>query len=207
MEALEVGFSPLRALWGQPGATVTVVGPHLQVNQDLFGPRLVRFEMIPDPEGGRPTVQIIEGAEAFPEVGISAQGVDVRGEAPASAQMRSDNDWLIYNLEAAEQGIAAILEQANSGAVFAAHRARRHARHERRALWAVPGLHRHHPRHHPSPDGKVVAGDFSADFGGTVMNGIIERKLGEDGIANFTAGVDHQSIWPPSCRSSTTPKP
>src|SRR5690606_5068422 len=66
MEALEVGFSPVRALWGQPGATVTVVGPHLQVNQDLFGPRLVSFEMVPDPEGGPPTVQIIEGADAFP---------------------------------------------------------------------------------------------------------------------------------------------
>ena len=47
MEALEVGFSPIRALIGQPGATVTIVGPHLQVNQDLFGPCHRGFSGIP----------------------------------------------------------------------------------------------------------------------------------------------------------------
>src|SRR5690606_6595717 len=77
MAALEVGFSPIRALWGQPGATVTIVEPHIQVNQDLFGPRLARFNIVPDPDGGRPTVQILEGSEAFPAVDISATGVDV----------------------------------------------------------------------------------------------------------------------------------
>ena len=50
MDALEVGFSPIRALIGQPGASVTIVGPHLQVNQDLFGPRLSSFEIVPRPE-------------------------------------------------------------------------------------------------------------------------------------------------------------
>ena len=59
-EALEVGFSPVRAVVGQPGATVTIVGPQLQVNQDLFGPRLAKFEYVDEPDGGR-TVRVIEG--------------------------------------------------------------------------------------------------------------------------------------------------
>ena len=194
MEALEVGFSPIRALWGQPGATVTVVGPHLQVNQDLFGPRLVRFELMPDPEGGRPTVQIIEGADAFPQVGISAQGVDVRGEAPASAQMRSDNDWLIYNLEAAEEGIAAIIEQANEGRF-----SRLIVRDGRLDMNdALYGLFRTFTDITlditPSPDGRVVEGEFSANFAGTVMSGSIERVLEDGNVSRFRAAVNNLDL-------------
>ena len=66
MEALEVGFSPVRALVGQPGATVTIVGPHLQVNQDLFGPRLTSFEIVPDARRRPPTVRVLEGAGCLP---------------------------------------------------------------------------------------------------------------------------------------------
>ena len=36
MAALEIGFSPVRALFGQPGATVTIVKPHIQIVQDLY---------------------------------------------------------------------------------------------------------------------------------------------------------------------------
>ena len=195
MEAIEVGFSPIRALWGQPGATITVVGPHIQVNQDLFGPRLVRFEMVPDPEGGRPTVQIIEGADAFPEVGFSAQGVDVRGELPASAlQMRSDNDWLIYNLEAAEQGMAAIIEQANQGR-FSRLVVREGRLDMNDALY---GLFRTFTDLTldltPSPDGKRVAGEFSANFGGTVMSGSVEREIDEGGVTHLKAAVTNLDL-------------
>lgn len=181
MEALEVGFSPLRALIGQPGATVTIVGPHLQVNQDLFGPRLTSFEIVPDPEGGRPIVRVIEGTAAFPEVGISAHGVNVKGDLPASTpQMRSDNDWLIYNLEAAASGLAGILEQAELGR-FSRLVVRNGTLDMNDALY---GLFRTFDDitldMSATPDGKVE-GDFSADFGGTVMNGIVERVPAEDG--------------------------
>lgn len=182
MEALEVGFSPLRALIGQPGATVTIVGPHLQVNQDLFGPRLTSFELVPDPQGGRSIVRVIEGTAAFPQVGISAHGVNVKGGLPtATPQMRSDNDWLIYNLEAAADGIAAILEQAELGRF-----SRLVVRDGRLDMNdALYGLFRTFNDitldMSPSPDGKVVEGNFSADFGGTVMNGIVERVVSEDG--------------------------
>ena len=46
MDALEVGFSPIRAIFGQPGATVTVFRPYIQVSQDMFGPRLVTFNVM-----------------------------------------------------------------------------------------------------------------------------------------------------------------
>ncbi|HQZ13387.1 MAG TPA: hypothetical protein PK286_10945, partial [Devosia sp.] len=116
MDALEVGFSPIRALVGQPGATVTVVRPYVQVSQDMFGPRLVRMELVPGTAGDPDTVRIMEGKDAFPEVGFSPEGVSVRGDLPPSAlPMRSDNDWLIYNLEAAEDGLAQVVEHANQG--------------------------------------------------------------------------------------------
>ncbi|HEY0919349.1 AsmA-like C-terminal domain-containing protein [Devosia sp.] len=182
MDALEVGFSPVRALIGQPGATIAIVAPHLQVNQDLFGPRLTSFEIVPDPNGGRPTVRVIEGTAAFPQVGISAHGVDVKGESPtAGPQMRSDNDWLIYNLEAAGAGIAAIMEQAELGR-FSRLLVRGGTLDMNDALY---GLFRTFNDItldiSPTADGKVVEGNFSADFGGTVMNGIVERLLSEDG--------------------------
>lgn len=195
MEALEVGFSPIRALWGQPGATVTVVGAHLQVNQDLFGPRLASFEIVPDPEGGRPTVRIIEGADAFPEVGFSAEGVDVRGELPESAlQMRSDNDWLVYNLEAAEQGIATIVEQANSGTF--SRLVVRNARLDMND--AIYGLFRVFEGINidiaPTLNGKAVEGNFSASFGGTVMNGILERVVEDGNVARLKASITNLDL-------------
>ncbi|MHB1110918.1 MAG: hypothetical protein ACYCZU_11480, partial [Devosia sp.] len=195
MEALEVGFSPVRALIGQPGATVTIVRPHLQVNQDLFGPRLTSFEIVPDPEGGRPTVRVIEGASAFPEVGISAEGVDVKGDLPtAGPQMRSDNDWLIYNLEAAGNGIAAIIEQANLGR-FSRLIIRDGTLDMNDALY---GLFRTFNDITldiaPSPDGRVAEGRFSVDFGGTVMNGILERVLEDNGQARLKASVTNLDL-------------
>ena len=111
MEAFEVGFSPARALFGQPGATVTVVGPHLQLVQDLHGPRLARFELVEDPEGGTPTLRVLEGQEAFATVDISESGVG----GNASQALRSDNDWLIYNLEATNEALAELIGQVAQG--------------------------------------------------------------------------------------------
>lgn len=195
MEALEVGFSPIRVLWGQPGASVTVVGAHLQVNQDLFGPRLVTFDVVPDPQGGRPTVQILEGAEAFPQVGFSSEGVDVRGELPPSAlQIRSDNDWLIYNLEAAEKGIAAIVEQASQGR-FSRLVVRDATLDMNDALY---GLFRTFNDINidigPNRDGTAVEGKFSANFGGTMMNGILERVVDDGNVARLKASVTNLDL-------------
>jgi hypothetical protein len=182
MDALEVGFSPIRVLFGQPGATVTVVGPHLQVNQDLFGPRLAKFDVVEDPKGGPPTVRVIEGQSAFPEVSFSPDGVDVtRAGADPSLKMRSDNDWLVYNLEAAGKGVGDIVEQARLGR-FSRLVVRGGVLEMNDALY---GVYRTFTDIRldiaPGPDGTSASGKFSANFGGTVMNGILDRTQGASG--------------------------
>jgi hypothetical protein len=189
MEALEVGFSPIRMLVGQPGATVTVVGPHLQVNQDLFGPRLAKFEYVDEPNGER-TVRVLEGQDAFPQVNLSAGGVDVQGEVPdASLGIRSDNDWLVYNLEAAAKGIAGIVQQAKLGN-FSRLVVREGKLDMNDALY---GILRYFTNIEldiaPSPDGKSASGQFSAEISGSVMNGILEWVEDDKGGARLKTSI------------------
>src|SRR5690606_1385451 len=128
------------------------------------------------------------------------EGVDVRGELPSSAlPMRSDNDWLIYNLEAAEQGIAGIVEQAQLER-FSRLVIRDGPLDMNDALY---GLFRTFNDITldiaPTRDGKAVEGEFSADFGGTVMNGNVERLVEEDGGSRLLASVtnlDFASFMP-----------
>jgi hypothetical protein len=187
MEALEVGFSPIRALVGQPGATVTMVGPHIQVNQDIFGPRLANFEFVEDPATGEATVRVLEGMDTFPSVGIGAGGIEVEGTLPegSTAAVRSDNDWLIYNLEAAEKGMTDIVAQAALGR-FSRLVIRDGQLDMNDALY---GLFRQFTDITlditPSPDGSVTSGTFSADFGGKVVSGMVERSVEQDGTAHF----------------------
>ncbi len=186
VDALEIGFSPTRALFGQPGATVTVVRPHVQIVQDLYGPRLATFEFAQDPDGGPPTVRVLEGDDAFPSVGISTQGIDVQSTA---LTMRSDNDWLVYNLEAAEQGIADIVEQAAQG------------RFSRLVIRdgtidmndSVYGLFRRFEHIDldigPTPDRRNTNGTFSASLGGRTMTGSVSRTVDDAGNSRLEADV------------------
>jgi len=189
MEALEVGFSPIRALVGQPGATVTIVGPHLQVNQDLFGPRLAKFDVVDEPDGSR-TVRVIEGENRFPDVDLSAQGMDVRGVVPdPKLGIRSDNDWLVYNLEAAGNGIAGIIDQAKAGN-FSKLVVRDGTLDMNDALYGVFRTFKDiNLEIAPSADARSASGGFSADFGGTVMNGIVEWVAGDDSVARLRASI------------------
>lgn len=191
MDAFEVGFSPLHALVGQPGATVTMVRPHIQMNQDLFGPRLAEFEVVPDPEGGPATVRILEGSTAFPNAGVERDGINVTGETNEATHLRSDNDWLVYNLEAAQAGIASVIEQAEMGrfsrlvirdatvdmndAVYGSLR-----------TFTQIGLDIA-----PTRDGRAVEGSFTANFGGTIMRGIFERLLDEAGDARLKISLNN----------------
>ena len=191
MEALEIGFSPVRALVGQPGATVTIVKPHVQIVQDLFGPRMTSFELIDDPKGGPPTVRVQEGQDSFPTVGISSQGVDLRGAdgAASTMAMRSDNDWLIYNLEASQQGIADIVQQAADG------------RFSKLVIRdgivdmndAVYGLFRRFEKINleiaPSPDRRSTMGTFAATLGGKTMVGSLSRTIDDSGRSRLEADV------------------
>lgn len=194
MEALEVGFSPLRALVGQPGATITIVGPHLQVNQDLFGPRLARFEFADDAQGGR-TVRVIEGQDAFPQVDLSPEGVDVQGTVPdPKLGMRSDNDWLVYNLEATGEGIASIVEQARLGN-FSRLVVRDGTLEMNDAVYGIFRTFRNIRLDiAPSADARTAGGKFSAEFGGTVMHGLLERVEGEGGKSRLQASISNLDL-------------
>ena len=189
IDALEVGFSPIRAIVGQPGATVTIVGPHLQVNQDLFGPRLAKFELVNEPDGTR-TVRVIEGQDQFPQLDISATGMDVQGTVPNPALgIRSDNDWLVYNLEAAGNGIAGIIQQAKLGN-FSKLVVRDGVLDMNDALYGVFRTFRNIDLEiAPSPDATSASGNFSADFDGTVMNGIVEWEGNETPVARIKASI------------------
>ena len=190
MEALEVGFSPIRAIVGQPGATVTIVGPHLQVNQDLFGPRLAKFEIVDEPDGSR-TVRVIEGQDQFPELDISSSGMSVQGVVPdPKLGIRSDNDWLVYNMEAAGNGIAGIIAQARAGN-FSKLVVRDGVLDMNDALYGVFRTFRDiNLEIAPSADAKSAAGKFSADFNGSVMNGSIDWVgKDDDPVARIQASI------------------
>jgi hypothetical protein len=200
MAALEIGFSPIRAWIGQPGASVTIVEPRLQVNQDLFGPRLSTFDVVQDSSGGPPTVRVLEGADAFPAWGIRKEGVAVTGQLPeGQAMMRSDNDWLLYNIEAAGQGIAMIIEQANLGR-FSRLIVRDGIVEMNDALY---GLFRTYDQINvditPKPDGQTAGGPFSARFGAQTMRGNVERTTDPDGSTRLKADItnmDFSSVLP-----------
>jgi len=201
MEALDVGFSPFRALLGQPGASITMVRPHIQMVQDLLGPRLSTFEVVEDAEGGTATVRVLEGTDAFPKVAISSSGLDVRGDIPASVQggLRSDNDWLIYNLEAAEASLRDVVKQADDG-VFSRLIIKDGVLDMNDSVY---GLYRQFKDITldvaPKANGRETVGNFSASLGGRKMAGSISRVLNEDGTSQINAdiaNIDFASIMP-----------
>ena len=191
MDALEVGFSPIRALIGQPGATVTIVGPHIQINQDLFGPRLAEFVIEPGTSGGPDTVRVIEGTKAFPNAGFSKDGIEVTGEMSELTHVRSDNDWIVLNLEAAQQGIASVIEQAEMGR-FSRLIIKHGTVDMNDAVYATLRTFTDiNLDIAPKPNGQTVEGDFSADYGGTVMRGIFERIIDEAGDARLMVSLNN----------------
>ncbi|MEO6013274.1 MAG: hypothetical protein ABIQ30_06785 [Devosia sp.] len=191
MEAFEVGFSPVRAFIGQPGATVTIVGPHIQINQDIFGPRLAEFDIVPDPDGGPATVRVLEGSTAFPDAGFKSEGINVVGETNEATHVRSDNDWLVFNMEAAQLGIASVIEQAEMGRF--SRLIIKHATVNMND--AVYGSLRTFTDISldiaPTPNGKAVEGNFAANFGGTVMKGIFERLIDDQGEARLKISLNN----------------
>jgi hypothetical protein len=191
MDALEVGFSPIRALIGQPGATVTIVAPHIQINQDLFGPRLAELEVVPDPNGGPATVRVLEGSSAFPDAAFKSDGINVNGETTEATHMRSDNDWLVFNLEAAQLGIASVIEQSEMGR-FSRLIIKQATVDMNDALYGSLRTFTDISLDiAPTADGRAVDGNFSADFGGTVMRGIFERLIDDKGDARLKISLNN----------------
>jgi len=200
MDALDVGFSPLRTLIGQPGLTVTLVRPYIQVIQDLIGPRLAGFELVDDENGGSPTVRILEGATPQPTVRISSEGLNLRGTLPdGSPAFRSDNDWLIYNFNAMEESIGQFEKQARMGR-FSRLRVRegRLDMHD-----SVYGLFRQLTNLNfnmaPTALGDAIQAKFSADLAGRTIEGTMRRERADTGEMMIHADVrnlDFASVVP-----------
>ncbi len=187
MEALEIGFSPARALFGQPGTTIAVVAPHIQLVQDLYGPRATSFRFPPVEQGELPVLQIMEGEDAFPGVDMSPSGIAFQpGDAPP---MRSDNDWLVYNLESGEVAIEELIEQTTLGRF--SHLRVRDGKIE--IADPVYGLFRQFDKATldigPVPGETRVEGNFSALIGGRLVTGSVERSLDDDGTRRLQADV------------------
>lgn len=193
MEALEVGFSPIPALFGQPGVSVTLVKPHFQVVQDMFGPRPASFELVDDEDDNDASIWILEGDKSLPSVRISSKGLDIQGAIPAGtgAKFRSDNDWLIFNMMATEEGLAAFEAQSEQGR-FSRLRVRDGSldMHD-----SVFGLLRQFDDIEldiaPKPAGDTIAGDFSGNLAGRRFSGALTRTREEAGGIRFEVDVNN----------------
>ncbi len=187
MEALEVGFSFWRALLGQPGAEITFVAPKLQVVQDLFGPRLAQFELVEGENGSGDIVRVIEGTSTFPTIGIKSEGLEIGADILGSPALtlRSDNDWLISNLLAAEEGLRTILENSELG-VFSSFSV---SDGELEMLDSVYGLARTFSNIEMElsvqPGTRDVEGWIGAEIGGKRMEGTILRTVQSDGSSRL----------------------
>ncbi len=107
LEALNIGFSPLKSLIGQPALNISLISPHLKVIQDLLGPRLADFEII-DENGEDAAIYILEGETSYPKVRITPKGLDLEGatENGQKLELRTDNNLAIYNFLAIEESLA-----------------------------------------------------------------------------------------------------
>lgn len=115
MSALDISVSPLGMLRGRPEASIVLIGPHFQLVQDLLGTRLSRFDMV-DPGDGTPAVvSIHQGADITPGVVIGSDGLSQNGSGDFGP--RSDNDWLIANVESLNQSLADVAARAMAGQV------------------------------------------------------------------------------------------
>ncbi|MCF6327911.1 MAG: hypothetical protein L3J21_11560, partial [Devosiaceae bacterium] len=201
MEALEVGFSFWRALLGQPGAEIIFVAPKLQVVQDLFGPRLAKFELVEGENGNGDVVRVIEGASTFPTIGIKSGGLEIGSDILGSPALtlRSDNDWLISNLLAAEEGLRTILENSELG-VFSSFSV---SDGELEMLDSVYGLARTFSDIQMElsvpPGTRDVEGVIAAVIGGERMEGTILRTVQSDGssrLINQIQNLDFSAFVP-----------
>ncbi len=118
MQALDVGFSPFKALIAQPSLNIKLVRPKLKIIQDLLGPRLAEFELVIS-DGNNDAIYILEGEKSYPLLNITKRGLGLEGgESLASEyELRTDNDLLIYNFQAAEQSLKSFLELVQNGKI------------------------------------------------------------------------------------------
>ena len=192
VDALEIGVSPIQAVFGQPGAVVSLIAPRLQLVQDLLGPRLAAFSSRTDPETDGELVEIREGSDAYPEVRIHAGGLQVSGPSPGGdgIGIRSDNEWLVYNFEGMEEALASLENQARNG---------QFSRLEVRGgsmemLDPVFGIMRRFDDLNlvlSQRPGGVTKGTLGATLAGRAISGSFERDRAEDGATTTRFSLEN----------------
>ena len=210
MEALEVGFSPVRALWGQPGATVTMVGAaHPGHPGPLRAARRRASRSSTIPAAARPTVRVLEGRDAFPQIGIRSGGIEVEGAAARGIDRQHAVGQRLAGLQ--PRGGRAGHGRRSSSRPRPGRFSRLIirdgvARHERRALRRLPHLQRHQRRHDArAPTARSTKGTFSAELRRHGHAG--QRRAAwstADGTARLRSGVTNLDFALRSCPSSTT---
>jgi hypothetical protein len=198
MEALEIALSPIGAAMGRPTARVVLIEPKFQMVQNLLGPRLTRLEFMDIEDTGETVVRVFEGEQSAPNVQIGDDGLSLGEERAEALGLRSDNDWMVLNVEALNQSLAQLAEQAMGGQV---------RRLEIRGgsvgvLDTVYGLYKSFDQvdldvRAGRIDGRVTA-EFSARIAGQTMQGEIVREIEEDGarIEANIGNIDLSTIVP-----------
>lgn len=199
MEALEISVSPIGAALGRPDARVILVEPHIQMLQNLLGPRLSRFEFLEEEGTGETVVRVLEGERIAPNVRIGDDGISLGPRAgDAELDLRSDNDWLVLNVEALNDGLAQVASQAMSGQIRSV---------EIRdgtvgVLDMVYGLYKSFDQvglevRAGREDGRVAA-IFSAHIAGQTMHGSLIRQAtgAETRIEGRIDNIDFSTIIP-----------
>ncbi len=201
IDALEIGFSPFQALIGHPGAVVSLIDPHLQILQDLLGPRLASFTLTEDAESGEMIARVRQGSDIYPDVRIGRKGLTVSGPSPTGdgIGLRSDNDWLIYNMEGMEQAVSLLQAQAGQGQFS---RLEVHGG-SMELLDPVYGITRRFDdlaaRITPGTDDRKAMGSLSATLAGRRLNGTFSRETRDDGTSRLAFSVknlDFSAIMP-----------
>ncbi len=120
LAALDVSFSPIRAIIGQPSLNISLVRPNLQIIQDLLGPRLAEFEIVEEkPNSNEAAIYILEGNKSYPRINITARGIDFHkiNAAGEKLELRTDNALAIFNFQAAEQSLATFQQLVSAGKI------------------------------------------------------------------------------------------
>lgn len=196
MSALDISISPFGLMGGRPEASVVMIDPHFQVVQDLLGTRLSRFDMI-DPGDGTPAIVSIHQGEAeFSGVVIGSEGLSQNGSAEEGP--RSDNDWLIANVQNINASLAEVAARAMGGQVNRIDIRSGSAG----VLDTVYGLYKDFEEIEVEmragrEDGRVSI-VFAATIAGRTMQGTLVRRITDDGavIEADVADIDFSTIIP-----------
>ena len=120
MKALDIGFSPLKALINQPSLKVALVSPKLKIIQDLLGPRLADFELITSEDNeNSDAIYVLEGEKSYPTVTITSKGLGVDNShvQDLDIEFRTDNNLTIYNFQAIEQSLKTFSDLVQGGKI------------------------------------------------------------------------------------------